>query len=313
MAKSPAVNIPVTDLKRRGPSIPAGISLHGAYRIQFENGEQFAGETRNIILRLGSHRRTWDDIAIITYWPNTALATIPSHAQPDRVAQPGPPQRKIDRDDPGLDPVLDRMRWADENIFEPHGKRPGERPDQRERTRPLFDRLATHPDFPRIVRLASEYLRLFVPAPAATEVSNWVITSLPSTIKTRTWHRLICLSINNVEEMTIGTQFNGSGWSTLGFISANPSEIAPHQLLTSRLTDAGVFLAPAFYRTVGPVYQVGFDDLDGLEAALQDEDLQDLVGALAMRLMKRGRGLYGRFHDYNLADAILAEAGIPAD
>jgi hypothetical protein len=24
-----------------------------------------------------------------------------------------------------------------------------------------------------------------------------------------------------------------------------------------------------------------------------------------MRLMRRGRGMYGRFHDYNLADAIL--------
>jgi hypothetical protein len=304
----PAINIPTTDLKRLGPAMPAGAPLRGSYLIRFENGEHFLGVTENIVLRIGSHRRTWGDMAVITYWPLAGLDAVPVPETPERVARPGPPLRKIDRDDPGLDPVLDRMRWADENIFERHDLRLPERPDQRERTWPLFDRLASHPDYQHIVELAGRYLQLFVPAPAATEVRNWVVTSMPSTVKTRYWHRLICLSINNVEALTIGTQFDGSGWTTLGFMSANPSDESPADLLVPNLAARGLFLAPAWYETVGPVYQVGFDRLGALAAALEDEVVQDLVGVIAMRLMKRGRGLYGRFHDYNLADLVLEKA-----
>ena len=43
-------------------------------------------------------------------------------------------------------------------------------------------------------------------------------------------------------------------------------------------------------------------------ATLRDDEILDLVGGLVMRLIKRGRGLYGRFHDYNLADLILRTA-----
>ena len=42
-----------------------------------------------------------------------------------------------------------------------------------------------------------------------------------------------------------------------------------------------------------------------LKPPWNDDEILDLVGALSMRLMRRGRGLYGRFHDYNLADCIL--------
>ncbi len=38
---------------------------------------------------------------------------------------------------------------------------------------------------------------------------------------------------------------------------------------------------------------------------MEDETVLELVGAMTMRLIRRGRGLYGRFHDYNLADRIL--------
>jgi len=311
MSNRPAgVNIPVADLKRQGPSLPSGVPLAGAYLVRFAGGDHYVGQSGNIILRIGSHRRTWEDMERITFWPepNPESVLPTTGVERLRMALPGAPLRKVDRDDPGIDPVLDRMRWADEYVFTDHTQRPRERADQRERTRPLFERLSEHPDFDRIVALAGRYLQIFVPAPAATEVDNWVITSLPSTIKTRFWHRLICLSINNVEALTIGTQFDGTGWTTVGFMSANPSEQPPDVLLSSEIAGRGVFLAPAWYETVGPVYQVGFDNLDGMQAALEDDEMLDLIGAVAMRLMKRGRGLYGRFHDYNLADVILDRA-----
>jgi hypothetical protein len=290
-----------------GLQLPDGMSRAGAYLLDFINGEHYVGRTSNIIHRMGSHRRTWGDMARIRFCPvsDGAFAEEVVAANRLRVARPGPPLRKVDLIDPGIDPVLDRMRWADEHIVGPIDVRPPERPDQRERTRPLFERLQQNQDFDAIVNLAARYLSLFLPAPAATEVHNWVITSMPSTVKTRFWHRLICLSINNVEAMTIGEQFDGERWHTLGFISANPSDLDPDVILPQEARTAGVFLAPAFYETVGPVYQIGFDSMEAIWTALEDDGVLDLIGGLAMRLMKRGRGLYGRFHDYNLADRIL--------
>jgi hypothetical protein len=301
------MEIDVTDLKRRGPSLPSGTPRSGRYRIEFINGEYYVGQTDNIMLRVGSHRRTWDDMRAITFWPGLGSEAGAESAgnRPLRISRPGLPLRKIDADLPDIDPVLDRMQWADEHLLGRPDTRPVERTDQRERTRPLFDRLSNHPDFERLVSLVARYLDLFVPAPASTEIGNWVITSLPSTVKTRFWHRLICLSINNVEALTIGEQFDGGCWTTLGFMTANPSDRDPGTLLSDRLRARGIFLAPAWYKTVGPVYQLGFDNLDGLEAALEDDEVLDLTGAMAMRLMRRGRGLYGRFHDYNLADRII--------
>jgi hypothetical protein len=301
------IEIDMTDLKRRGPSLPSGEPRTGRYRIEFTDGEHYCGHTDNIVLRIGSHRRTWDDMRTITYWPGldyeAGAMTTPN--TPLRISRPGPPLRKVDADLPDIDPVLDRMQWADERLLGRPDARPIERPDQRERTRPLFDRLSAHPDFERLVSLVARYLDLLVPAPASTEVGNWVITSLPSTVRTRLWHRLICLSINNVEALTIGEQFDGECWTTLGFMTANPSERRPGTLLPETLRARGVFMAPAWYKTVGPVYQVGFDSLDGLDVVLEDDEILDLTGAMAMRLMRRGRGLYGRFHDYNLADRVL--------
>ena len=297
--------IDVTDLRRRGPSLPGGVSRQGCYRIEFTTGERFIGRTDNIVLRIGSHRRTWDDMRAITFWSGAEMDSVSMGSGEMRTARPVPPLRKVDSEAPVMDPVLDRMQWGDDRLMGQPDTRPTERPDQRDRTRPLFERLSSHPDFTRIVSLVARYLDLFVPAPATTEVGNWVITSLPSTLKTRFWHRLICLSINNVEALTIGEQFDGECWTTLGFMSANPADTHPDAILTSSLRDGGVFLAPAWYETVGPVYQVGFDGLDGLEAAMECDEMLDLVGALSMRLMRRGRGLYGRFHDYNLADCIL--------
>jgi len=303
------ISLPLTDLKRRGLSLPPGTHTTGSYLVTFADGTQYAGATDNLVLRIGSHRRTWDDMERLLFWQDGRGSRTPI---PDvvkwRLALPGAPLRKIDREHPGIDPVLDRMRWADEHLLSRHDIRPVERTDQRARTRPKFEALARHPDFDRIVALAGRYLALFVPAPAATEVAHWVITSMPSTVSTRLWHRLICLSINNVEALTIGTQFDGSGWTTVGFMSGNPADVPSAELLSPDLVAQGVFLAPAWYETVGPVYQIGFDSLDGLDATLRDEEILDLVGGLVMRLIKRGRGLYGRFHDYNLADLILRTA-----
>jgi hypothetical protein len=128
---------------------------------------------------------------------------------------------------------------------------------------------------------------------------------LPSTMRTRVWHRLVCLSVNNIEAITIGEQHDGNQWVVTGFMSGAPWPASAPFVLPAEARHRGAFIAPEFYKTVGDVSQVGFDSLAALEMLLDTDPVLDLVGALMMRLIRRGRGMYGRFHDYNLADAVL--------
>jgi hypothetical protein len=203
------------------------------------------------------------------------------------------------------DPFVERIRWIEENVPDSDNNHRAEPPGQRERTLPLYQRLVAHPEFDTLCKLVALYLERVIPAPLATERRNWVITSMPTTAQTRVWHRLLCLSVNNVEALTIGEQFDGERWSVVGFMSAAGIERSARTLLPVAARRKGAFVAPAYYQTVGEVSQIGFDSLAAMHPLLGSDRVLELVSELIMRLMRRGTGMYGRFHDYNLADAVL--------
>src|SRR5689334_1949207 len=148
---APGIEIDVTELRRRGPSLPFGTPKSGRYRVDFTNGECYLGQTDSIVLRLGSHGRTWDDMRTTTFWPgrNCEEGAALADARAPTVAPSGPPVRKVEANAHDVDPTLDRMRWADEHLVGREDARPAERPDQRGRTRPHFGRLSRHPGFAR--------------------------------------------------------------------------------------------------------------------------------------------------------------------
>lgn len=295
---------PADDLKRRGLQLPEGVERSGVYRVGFEDGTARVGHTCNIVHRIGSHRRTWEDICEIAFVP--CAPTVRRDASDLIAASLGERPVRRSRPSGSDDPFPGWIRWREANIGPEESGRPVEVPDQRAATRPKFDRLMAHADAVRVVSLVRRFVELLIPDPHVTERRNWVVTSMPSTASTRLWHRLVCLSVNNVEVLTIGHQFDCGAWTVMGFMSANPVE-DDERLLPLALLDAGAFVAPARYQTVGDVHQLGFDNLDAFESMLGSDAVLDQVEGMVLRLMQRGRGLYGRFHDYNLADVLLGE------
>jgi hypothetical protein len=311
------IQLETEQVRTRGLQVPDGIGRSGIYLLTFANGDRYLGRTSDIILRLGGHRRTYDNIASAAFCPvprgelESVFAEFQHQVGPlsrIRVAEQNPIEPRALTPTP--DPFLERIRWIEENVPESDNRRLAEPPDQRERTCPLYQRLAAHPEFDVLRTLVARYLERVIPAPVATERRNWVITSMPSTARTRVWHRLLCLSVNNVEALTIGEQFDGERWIVVGFMSAAATDRSEDRLIPAVARRNGAFICPAFYRTVGEVSQVGFDSLLALRGLLESERILDLVSELVMRLMKRGTGMYARFHDYNLADVVLnREAG----
>ena len=317
MIESDFLSLPIENIRSHGLKVPPYVLKSGVYILAFDDGDRYLGQTIDIVTRVGGHRRCWDDITCVDFLP--ALPRELDAAFSECEARFGPLNRTRfgekfarkakKRKAEDLDPFTGRIRWMEENLAEGDVSRPPEVPDQRERTRPNFDRLGAHPDYRELCRLVTLYLDRVVPAPPATERRNWVITSMPSTARTKVWHRLICLSVNNVEALTIGEQFDGEQWTVAGFMSAAATTKPTGSLLPIEARRKGGYVAPAYYQTVGEVSQIGFDSLSALKPLLDSDRVLDLVAELVMRLMWRGTGLYGRFHDYNLADVVLGMDG----
>lgn len=309
------VKLSPVNVRRRGLALPSGVGRRGVYRLTFRDGQHYVGRTDDIVVRMGGHCRTYGDsngdIVGITYRPvpegdlDAALVDLDHVVGASTIRRSDPAVARAEIREP-RDPHLARVRWIETHVADREmARRPPEPPAQRERTRPKFERLAAHPDFPLLRDLVHRYIAAVIPAPMATERRNWVITSMPSTARTRVWHRLLCLSVNNVEALTVGEQVDGERRTVVGFMSADPLPGSGRSGLPADARRAGTFVAPARYATVGEVSQLGFDSLAGMRALLGSDLVLDHVGTLVMRLVERGRGMYGRFHDYNLADAVL--------
>ena len=308
------VQPPVESIRTRGLKLPASVGRCGAYCLTMSNGDHYLGQTHDLIVRMGGHARTYgySSLAGIEFHPvpprdlDRAFRELEALRGPTRWTRSGIVGRgRIGSDMAALDPYLDRVQWIETNLAGIEADRLPETPGQRERTQPKFDQLGAHPEFEHLRTLIAIFLDRLIPEPPATECRNWVITSLPSTARTKVWHRLICLSVNNIEALTIGEQYDGDRWVVTGFMSGAPWPSSAPFGLPANLQEAGAFVAPEYYKTVGDVTQVGFDSLAAFELLLDNDQVLDLVGELMMRLVRRGRGMYGRFHDYNLADAVL--------
>jgi hypothetical protein len=315
------VYLPVDSIRTHGLKLPQGVGRSGVYRLTMSNGDHYLGQTQDLIVRMGGHARTYgySSIASLEFQPilpsdlDVAFRELEARRGPSRWTRRGlvGPGRVGSGTSP-IDPYLDRVQWIETNLAGIEEDRLTETPGQRERTRPKFDQLSSHPEFEHLRSLIALFLERVIPDPPATECRNWVITSMPSTARTRVWHRLVCLSVNNIEALTIGEQFDGNKWVVTGFISGAPLPPSSRLVLPAKAARAGAFIAPEFYKTVGDVTQVGFDSLAAFEILLDHDPVIDLVGELMMKLVRRGRGMYGRFHDYNLADAVLGTEPRPA-
>lgn len=291
--------------------VAPGFNGCGIYVLEFDDGTEYIGQTVSLLSRIASHRRRWPgQITGLRFAevPREAL----TQAERDvvaRIAATGIGLRNTDLvalplSSAALDLVVDRAVQDDWLRGETEPLNIGERGTlalQRRRTLQQYRTLAERSDFPTIVKAMADYLRCCVPWPHQTEARFWTITSMPSTGRSSTWRRLAVITVNNVETVVLGESRDTPGdlWQPGGFMNLDANTSVPH--------DIAPYVEVAGYKTVGDVTRLWLDDPPDVSTALQLPAVSEGARRLAIGLLRKGKGMFSRYHDYNLADDIFAE------
>ncbi len=102
--------------------------------------------------------------------------------------------------------------------------------------------------------------------------------------------------MNNVETLVVAEVLEKGGWILVGFLNVSPGLADPDGWPMERNT----------YRTVGSVDRITFVGIDELLDLLEMPDVVVAGRRLAMGLMRKGRGMMGKYHDDSLADEVFA-------
>lgn len=309
-------------LRFRRFTTPEGVSLSailplalddrcGIYVLHFEDGTCYVGQATDVLRRFASHRRHWATPIV-----ELDFATVP-HVDLDRMeretiqhlerqgtslmnsALVGLPMGPA-----ALDVVIERVQQEEWLIEGEQEYDIAERHELavRRRKRPKGDTyraLSSRPDFEALRTVLACYMAFALPWPHLTEQRFWAVTSLPSTNKSRTHHRLSAFTVNNVETLVLFENLEDDIWYLEGFLNLAP---------TDRWTeDDPVHRHPS--RTVGPVDSYYFFGYQQLWDLLDAPEVLGPAQRLVLGLMRKGNGMMSRFHDTALADSLFMRWG----
>lgn len=287
-----------------------GFSGCGVYVLEFDDGTQYVGQTVSLLSRLASHRRRWPGQIIAV-----AFAELPpealTQAERDvvvRIADSGVGLRNTDLvalplSSAALDLVVDRVVQDDWLRGETDSLNIGDRGAlalQRRRTLQRYRTLVARTDYPAILQAAADYTRCCLPWPHQTEARFWSITSMPSTGKNSMWHRLAAITVNNVETLVLGEFLDNAAdrWEPRGFLNLDAHASVPRSLALD--VEVGE------YKTIGTVKRLLVGDSRDVSTALKHPAVAEGARRLAIGLLRKGRGMVSRYHDFNIADDIFA-------
>ena len=288
---------------------PAGVPTCGVYVLEFTDGTEYVGQSVSLLSRFTTHRRRWPgEIVGVRFVP--LPASMLNEVERDTIAQrvaEGARLRNVDlvalplRSEV-LDLVVDpavQDEWLSGQVDPVVIGYRGTQAAQRRRTLAKYRQLAEHDDFEKIVTGLASYIGSCIPWPHQTECGFWVVTSLPLTSRSKDRHRLAVVSINNVETLVLAETLQDDGqWATGGFMNI---------ALTAQLPEEFANLVePSNYRSTGDVHRLRFE-LDDLTDFLDEESIANGARELSIGLLRKGKGMFARFHDYNLADDIFIE------
>jgi hypothetical protein len=160
-------------------------------------------------------------------------------------------------------------------------------------------KLSQRADYGDIVLLLALYVaKVINTRPDLTECKEWYVSALPSTNRARNHHRLSAISVNNAEVLVIceGRDDQTRPWETFWFMNTAPVDM-PRWAADE--TYAG------YYHTTGVVTRVFGNRAIDLAALLTDRKVLDAARLLAHGLLRKGPGLYARYHSFCLADDVF--------
>jgi hypothetical protein len=282
----------------------------GVYVLEFNDGTQYVGQTVNLLNRTATHRRRWPGQITALRFAQVPQAAL-NRAERDVVARTvasGVVLRNTDLvslplSSAALDLVVDRAVQDDWLRGETEPLNIGERGAlalQRRRTLEQYRILVGRPDYRDILQALADYVRRCLPWPHQTEARFWTITSMASTGRTNTWHRLAVINVNNVETMVLGEARDSAEgpWQPQGFINVDLRTAVPRAL--RRDVEIGS------YGPVGEVKRLWVEDPRMVSTVLEEPSVAEGARRLTIGLLRKGKGMFSRYHDYNVADDVFA-------
>lgn len=293
----------------------------GIYVLDFDDGEQYVGQSNDVVTRFASHRRRWADISQL-HWHTCARTTLDEVEQGVIAGKlrAGVMLRNIKyaRGPLGVSP-LDTVVTPDDQLAWINGDEPFKGTDTERqidralqlKKRPSYEKLQKDRRMFAITVLAlNAFVNFTIPRPAATERKFWVLSAMPTTNRSKGHHRLATLSINKVEVFWLFSTEHESEKVFWGQMQLSKS------LLTERLgtTDFAsaigvdpdsVHFEEADYETSGgDGLVVRFFDLSWFEL-LQNEAVVEAARSFNLMLLRKGTSPLGHHHNYDLAECAL--------
>ena len=128
------------------------------------------------------------------------------------------------------------------------------------------------------------------------------MTSMPSTNRSKQHQRLAAISINNVEVLVFfDDETNDGQRHSGGFLNlATTGDVdVPEDFGVDVEIERG-------YKATGPVRRLYFDDPHVVPDLLAEPAVLAAARRFAMGLMRKGSGMFARFHDFHLTDHVFA-------
>lgn len=302
---------------------PRSKGRRGIYVLSFEDGEQYVGQTVNIVGRFVTHRDRWPDVVRLNF------AQVP-HGDLNE------PERKMIHRSQDDGKTLRNITYAlgagkrstppdlDYSVTEQHqyawlaGGDPGpdaatrvNDPVLRANSGEKFARLMRHPLGETAVALAQMYVQLALLQPRATEMTFWAVSAMPAT-NSAVHPRLLAISVNKMETFVLGWDKDDPD-ALWGFMNVSRKALADESGPIARYRwsrRSRIKVRGGHYESGGgDVVALNTRSASAMRAALTESSGGGAVQAarsLNLQLMRKGPTLQWRWHNFQLADRLLA-------
>lgn len=300
---------------------PRGRGRRGLYILTFANGERYAGQAVNVVVRFATHQRRMPDITGLAFTriPRGELDAVERNLIHTLERRGERLRNKVHvlssaAADAGADLDLvmtpvDQHAWLIGDAVAPDVGERVDVPAMRASGALAFAALRAQPLSDAAIDIARGYVLRVVPRPRATEMTFWAASAMPSTNRS-TWPRLLAVSVNKMETLVLGKQRSNDElmW---GFVNVRRSTLIKAYGSVAayvRPRQDWLDIADGGYESGGGDVLAVHTDGRALAALLTEPDSNGLVAAardLALQLMRKGPTLQWRWHNFPLADRLL--------
>lgn len=294
------------------PSVYFGLDrkLCGIYTLEFKNGERYVGQTIDLVSRLSSHRRRWDDIVAVSFVEcgpeelNGLERAMISDAERGHVVR-NRAFTKMPGGRADLDFIVDIQQQAEwlEGLQPAYPLDERTRAaERRQRTRQKFEEMRTHPHYDQALAELTTYVNAVIPWPSVTGGLYWGVSAMPGTARTRERHRLLTVNAHNVE-LFFMNHFVRTG-RTKSILNVDSTMLRPIDRRKLRIT-------PTRYRSYPDTSAITVP-LSSSEDTLKRPRVLAAARAMALGLMRREPSNFAKFHSDDLLDQVLLHREAPA-